>query len=121
MKNKTDVLVLSCDSYSDTWKIFYDLKSKYWKDCPYDTYLVTETKDCDYFKTIKTTGAWTKRVREALIKLDSDFILVMLDDFFIRDYVDQERIDNLINYFDNDIAEFNVDLTVPTLSRHGDQ
>lgn len=104
-----DLLVLSCDAYEDTHKIFFNLKKKYWKECTYDTYLLTETIDSPYAKTIKKQGEWTKRVREALQELSSDYVIIMLDDFFIRDYVKQDKI-NEIKFNDNTaVYNFEVD------------
>ncbi|MDY0198946.1 MAG: glycosyltransferase family A protein, partial [Tenuifilaceae bacterium] len=103
-----DLVVMTCDAYQDTWEAFFKLKDKYW-DCKYDTYLVTETKDCPYSKTIKTTGAWTKRLREALEQLDNEYVIFMLDDFFLRSKVDQERIDGIIKHFDSNTAVFNTE------------
>lgn len=100
-----DLLVLSCDQYEDCWELFYKLKNKYW-DCPYETYLVTETKQ--YGNTININNpSWTYRFREALKQLTSDYVIVMLDDFFIRDKVDQERIEYCISQMNDDIAVFN--------------
>ena len=111
------VLILSCDAYEDTWYPFFILKNKYWKACPYKTYIMTETKDCEYAETIKVQGAWTKRFREALKQIPTDYVLIMLDDFFIRDYVDQDRINKI--KFDKDIAVFNFEkaYNMPTLKK----
>ena len=99
------LLILSCDAYEDTWDIFFDLKDKYWSCCPYETYLMTETKDYDRCKVIKATGVWTERLRNTLEQLESDYVLIMLDDFFIRDYVDQERINDI--KFNDNVAVYN--------------
>jgi hypothetical protein len=97
---------MSCDKYEDTWKPFFQLKEKYWQtDIP--TYVGTETKDCKYANTIKTVGSWTSRVRQTLEQIDSDYVIFMLDDFFIREYVDQERIIKLIEKFDENAAVYN--------------
>lgn len=105
-----DLVVMTCDAYQDTWEAFFRLKDKYWANCPYDTYVITETIDCPYANTIKTTGAWTKRLREALEQLDSEHIIFMLDDFFLRSKVDQDRIDTIIKHFKDDTAVFNFEL-----------
>lgn len=95
-----DLVVFSCDKYKDTWDIFFKLKEKYWKECPYKSYLVTETKKCEYSETISINqGMWTRRARMALERLSSDYVIVMLDDFFIRSQVDQARIESIINDF----------------------
>ena len=86
-----DVLVMSSDGYEDCWKPFSILYNKYFPN-NYKTYIVTETKTCSYFDTIKKTGAWTKRLKEALQELDSDYVLLMLDDYFIHDKVDNNKI-----------------------------
>lgn len=35
-------LLSSCDTYKDTWQIFFDMLEKYWHDIPYPIYLNTE-------------------------------------------------------------------------------
>lgn len=90
-----DIVVMSCDSYDDCWKPFSILYNKYFIN-DYKTYIVTETKDCKYFETIKKTGAWTKRLKEALQELDSKYILLMLDDYFIHERVDNNKINECL-------------------------
>lgn len=100
------IIVMTCDSYSDCWLPFKTLKDRYWSNCPYKIYIVTETKNCEYFYTIKKQGAWTKRLREALQDIDTEYVLFMLEDYFIREYVDQERICNILDNFKNDEAVY---------------
>lgn len=108
MNKKCAVVVLTCDSYSDLWDPFFILKNRYWADCPYETYLITETKKCDYCKTINVNESiWTKRVREGLKKIKSDYVIILLEDFFIRDKVNNERIEYCMNNFDENTAMFN--------------
>jgi hypothetical protein len=93
------LVVLSCDEYSKYWDYFFALKEKYWKDCPYPTYLVTESKTCPHCETINIDSPiWTKRFREALNQLDTTHDLVMLEDYFIRKPVNQKRIDKCFDY-----------------------
>jgi hypothetical protein len=92
------VVVLSCDAYSKYWDWFFLLKKKYWRDCPYPTYLVTESNECDHCKTITINSPiWTKRFRESLEQISDDYIILMLDDYFIRKPVDQKRIDKCLD------------------------
>lgn len=113
------VLVNSCDSYEDTWYPFFKLFKKYWPDCKYPIVLNTETKQFQYedlnIKTINVFDkyknkniAWGKRLRDVLNRIDSKYILFMLDDFFLMDYVDSKRVDEVINWMeeDKDIAVF---------------
>lgn len=105
-----DILVSSSDNYEDCWELFFKLKDKYWS-CSNDTYLLTETKKCQYAETINVNEpCWTKRLREALKLLKNDYVILMLEDFFIRDLVNQERIQYCLEHFDKDTAVFNFEL-----------
>ena len=101
------VLVMSCDGYSDLWEPFFKLFNKYW-DCPYTVYLGTENKN--YTNALKSTGLWTKRLRENLEKIDTKYVIFMLDDFFLRKQVDNKRIEAIIEQFKDDIAVFNLEM-----------
>lgn len=106
------VLIMSCDNYEDLWKPFFKLKNKYWKDCPYETYLLTETKKCEYCKTINVNEKiWTKRIRESLKQIKTKYVLIMCDDFFIRERVDTKRIEETLKMFDKNTATFNFELS----------
>lgn len=108
VKDKYVILVLSCDKYEPCWKAFFTLLDKYWERHP-KVYLVTESKKCEYCDTINVdSNVWSVRFREALKKIDSEYVLTMLDDFFIRDYVDNDRIDNI--EFDNNTICYNFEL-----------
>lgn len=99
------ILVLSCDKYEACWEPFFGLLNKYYPRHP-KAYLVCETKMCKFAPTINVnTPIWTKRFREALTQIDTDYVLVMLDDFFLRDYVDYRRINNI--QFDEDTVVYN--------------
>lgn len=101
------VLILSCDSYSDLWLPFFTLLNKYWKR-PYKTYLSCETKQCEYCNTINVNdNCWTKRIRETLKQINTEYVIIMCEDFFMRKPVDQKRIETAINRFDDNTATFN--------------
>jgi len=89
------ILILSCDKYEPCWKPFFTLLDKYYPNHP-KVYLVTETKICPYAQTINVNSPiWSTRFRKALEVIPDNEVLVMLDDFFIRKPVDEERINNI--------------------------
>lgn len=111
MNNKCTVVVSSCDSYEDTWYPFFRIMEEQWKDRPYPIVLNTESKNFKYkdwdIKTFNLykpgeTVAWGKRLIETLKKIDSKYILFMLDDFFLLEKVDQKRIEECISWMDSD-------------------
>ena len=100
----TCVVVVSCDKYDDAWEPFFTLKNKYWKN-NYKTFLITENKKCKYCETINVNEKiWTKRFREALKKIDYKYVILLLEDFFIREPVKQNKIEEYIKNFPKDAA-----------------
>ena len=103
------ILVMSCDKNEDLFSLFYHCIEKYWPEHPeviYSTETVTNpfyttiNKDCDLDK-------WTTRLRETVKEIDDKFILVMCDDIFIRETVDNDTITGLVSYFDKNTAAIN--------------
>ncbi|MCK4258768.1 MAG: hypothetical protein KAX49_07305 [Halanaerobiales bacterium] len=105
----TSLVIVSCDNYDDCWKLFFHFKDKYWKDCPYKSYLITETKKSEYCETINIdSNVWTKRLREALKQIDTKYIIFMTEDSFIRGKVNQKEIDRAIWLMNEDIITINL-------------
>lgn len=108
MNKKVAILVNSCDLYEDAWDPFFSLFKIQWPDCPYDIYLNTENKnytcDCLNVKTITTgsEGFWTARIKKALKEIDADYILFMLEDFFLLKQVDESKLDAVISGMQED-------------------
>ena len=100
------IVVMSCDKNEDLWKPFYLCIEKYWKDHPQIIYS-TETKVNPYYKTYcynYPIEKWTKRVYDTIKDLECDNILLMVDDLFIRNYVDNDLINSLEDYIGGIIA-----------------
>lgn len=103
------ILVLSCDKNKDIFTPFYLCMEKYWKEHPEVIYLTESVKN-QYYKTIckdYSFNEWTKRVREALDEIDDNIILLMIDDCFIREPVDIDRIKYVEENLKGNIALFN--------------
>ena len=103
------ILVMSCDKNKDLWKPFYLCMEKYWKDHPEIIYC-TETTENPYYKTICKNydiNKWTRRVYECVKEINTKHILLMVDDLFIRDYVDNDFIWLLKDYVKDNYASLN--------------
>jgi len=98
--NELAILVLSCDKYSDVWNDFFNLKERFWPDCPYRCYLATDTANYErdgveviHFGNIKT---WTVCAKKALEQIDEPYVALFLEDAFIYKTIDTKIIaDNL--------------------------
>ena len=103
------ILVASCDKDTDIFDAFHYCMEKYWKNHPEIIY-ATETVQNPYYKTISydiPLELWTKRMRKTIEDIDDDKILFMVDDCFIRDYVDVDRINYVEENLKDNIALFN--------------
>lgn len=103
------MVVLSSDSYEDTFKPFHILVEKYYRNHPEIIY-ITETIKNPYYKTICKNypfDRWTQKIREALDEIDDNKILLIMDDCFIREPVDEDRIKYVENNLQGNIAMFN--------------
>lgn len=104
------VLIFSCDSYSDVWEPFFTLLNRYW-ECPYQIYIATETKDCEYATALKHQGSWTKRIRESLFDIPTEYVIIMCEDMFLQNKVKEDVIEYTLKQFKDDIATFNFELS----------
>lgn len=99
---KMAMLVLSCDKYSDLWDDFFNLRDKFWSDCPYKWYVVTESKEYkrEGVIVIKCGNElnWSGRYKYALNQISSSYVGVFLDDYFIKSKIDSNRIDSFLSF-----------------------
>lgn len=103
------ILVLSCDKNEDTFEAFHHCIEKYWKNHPEIIYATETIKNIHYKTMCKNypLDKWTKRIRETLEEIDDEQILIMIDDCFIRNNVDEKRIKYASNNLKGNIAMFN--------------
>lgn len=115
MDGSCTLLINSCDAYKDILDTFFVLLNKYWPDLPYDIVLSTESlnyKNKLYkIKNIHPKNkkcTWTERITDALKKINSDYVILMLDDFFLYDLVNTAKIKQCLQWLksDKNIATF---------------
>ena len=90
------VLEASCDAYRDVEMPFVRLFRKYWSDCPFELVLVSETErrqmlDAFSFDRVVATGFgknWCRMLVEALEKIDTPYVLMLMNDYFLDAPVD---------------------------------
>lgn len=98
------IIVNTCDRFEDCWMPFFKLMEKFWPECQYPIVLTTFNKKYNYngnlnIKSLQANQyyedepAWSEILLHSLKKLpENDVVLLMLDDFFISDYVDDKSI-----------------------------
>ena len=118
LKDKLTVIVNSCDAYEDLWFPFFSLYKKYWGDNNVRLILNTESKEF-YFEGLdiecihSTDKKYGARILNTLSEVHTEYVLLLLDDFFLRKPVDMARVCDIIKWMNEDsqIAYFNSDCT----------
>lgn len=103
---KMAILTVGFDGYSDLWDDFFYLLNKYWKDKSYSTYLVNNTlkKNYEGVKVINCglKAEWSKKLQKALSEIDEEYVCLLLEDFFIGDFIDSEEIKKILNFIEKE-------------------
>lgn len=120
-KDVCTLLVNSCDAYKDLWDPFFQLLNSNWPHCPYPVVLNTESEEysCRYLQVSichaeSSAEPWGKRLYNCVKKIQTPYIIFLLDDFFLEAPVDTGKISQCIEWMEQDhnIATFSF---VPTL------
>ena len=82
------ILVPSCDAYSDLWAPFFSLFWRYWPDCPFTVFLGANALT---FSNPNVTSlhsdkglVWTDRLQDYLATIETTYVLMILEDFFLK-------------------------------------
>lgn len=105
LQNKMTMLILSCELFSDLWDAHVKQLEKFWPDRGMDTYIVTDAEHPAQFERVKVmaTGAgleFSERLAIALEQVDSEYVFITLDDYFLRKQVSNEKITGLVSMMD---------------------
>jgi len=93
---KTAVLISSCDAFNDCWApMIYSLK-KFWPDCPFPIYFISNYKKINdekiKFINVEKDKGFASNLGYSLNKIECDFIIYFQEDYFLIDYVNTEAI-----------------------------
>jgi len=99
------ILVSSCDEYSDTWEPFFTLFSKFWSTCNYPIFLSSVTIPFKYPNIhnllLGNRLGWGDGLIKAISQIkeycSAKYILLLLDDYFLCDYVVNDNITRSLN------------------------
>jgi hypothetical protein len=110
LRDKIAIVVISCDNYSDLWLPFFELFQRYWSDCPFNVYLVTNEKQ-PALKNVTSISvgkdiSWSDNLASGLKKVPAANILLFVDDLFLIETVDTRQIMNLCEHFTEIEANF---------------
>lgn len=89
------LVVVSCDAYSDMWPAFCAALMRYWPDCPFPSFLVTNEKTApNGFSTLSvgTDTSWSSNLQRALLSVRSEYVLLCTEDLLLTETVSTAEI-----------------------------
>lgn len=93
-------MVSSFDGFADLWEPFFTLLFRYWPDCPYQIYLISNYQRYDHPRVttlaIGADGKWANNLFAALDRILAAHIIYMQDDFFLTKRVNTSKIQALL-------------------------
>ena len=116
MKRDVTFLVSSCDKYEDAWNPFFEMLHTYAGEIEYPIVLNTETKKFSsaYYnvRVINTPQkmTWSKRMMHVLSEIETEFVFLLLEDFFLLSPFDKTRFEYILQHMrDNpDVGYVNI-------------
>ena len=107
MKDKITLIYCTCDKYESLWSNFFRLWTKYWPDFSSTVVLNTESKDFSFDglniirpKFSKMNPTWSERLLESLEMVETPYVILTLDDFYIKSPVDVQTLCTCVNQMD---------------------
>ena len=98
------IFVSSPRSYKDVFDVFYFCYNHWWSNSPYPLILATNY-DAKYNGIIVINSnneqdSWVNRTISSLLQIDCEYILLLCDDLFIKNYVQISYIEHILDIMD---------------------
>lgn len=95
------ILVPSCDRYSDLWEGFVSTLRARWHPVAADIFVVSNFKPCEVPGTtaicVGEDVTWSANLLKVLHQIPHDYVLMFLEDLFLKSDIDSVRVQTLIN------------------------
>ena len=101
--NKVAIVVSSCDHFKDCWAPFIASIKKYWPDCPYLVYIISnndeiETPNGISFIKVGQDRKFAANLHVALNQIDTDYLIYLQEDYWLNKTVNTATITSHIDY-----------------------
>lgn len=102
IKDKFAVLVVSCDKYSDLWEPFFQLFWRFWPDCPFNVYLLSNKVSAEIPQVrnllVGDDLSWSDSLLKGVAQLKEEYVFLFLDDLFLYDFIKTDRVLKVFNW-----------------------
>lgn len=110
MSESFAVLVSSFDGFSDAWGPFTYALRKYWPDCPYPVFMVSNfQRPADsalHNVAVGEDRGWSANLHTALERIDADVILYLQEDYWLTERVVTDRIEQYRALFEKNRLDY---------------
>jgi hypothetical protein len=100
--NDAAVVVITCKKFEQAWDPFFILFKKFWADCPYKVYMVTDVGHYDDELvnniTVGQDLGFAGNLLHALNKIPNRYVLYFQEDYFFSSRFDTERINGYVQH-----------------------
>ena len=103
------ILINTCDAYKDAWGMFFYILKRTWTGKLPAIYVNTESEECFIpdinvitLNSNSKDSSWGQRLIESLQRIDSEYVLMMLEDFYYERPIRVDVINRCLEYMKED-------------------
>ncbi len=109
--SRMTMLIMSCDKFSDLWDGHVQLLEQHWASRCMKTYIVTDKKSDKVYENVSVLSAgedkeWSERLKFALDYVNTEYVFITLDDYFLIEPVVNEKIDKILSIMATDKYDY---------------
>lgn len=111
LNDKLTLVINTCDKFSDLWNDHIKFLNKNWNNREIDTFLVTDEKTDRSFQGVKVFSSgsgkeYPQRMLAVLPEINTEYILITLDDYFPITEISNSKIERLIDIMDKEGLDY---------------
>lgn len=111
LENSISLLISTCDKFSDLWDANQYFLNLNWANRNIGTFLVTDKETDKKYDDIKiiSTGdddQMPTRINKSLAEINTPYVLLTLDDYFLIKNVDNDAIEEIVNFMDTNNIDY---------------
>lgn len=111
MNDRITLTIHTCEKFSDIWDVSIGLLNKNWNDRNMNTILVTDDESSRSFQNVQLFCAgkgldMPERTKKLLSTINTEYIFFTLDDYFLVDKIDSNRINKLLDIMDKNKIDY---------------
>lgn len=100
----TAVVIISCKRFEQVWDPFFILFKKYWPDCPFKKYFITDfgRPNCDFeIVELQKDLKFSSNLISGLKKIDEKFLIYFQEDYLFLDNFNTNKILEFVQIIKN--------------------